>query len=50
MQSIFYAAGPTIRAQRLPNIKMIDIVPSLCRALGFPIPKNSTGAVLDLKR
>ncbi len=48
MQSIFYVAGPTIRPQRLPNMKMIDILPTLARHLGFPIPKNATGAALRL--
>jgi len=45
MGAIFYAAGPgLVKGLELPVIRQIDIMPTLCKAVGLPKPKHATGA------
>jgi predicted AlkP superfamily phosphohydrolase/phosphomutase len=47
MQTIWYAAGPGFaHSKTLSNIRQIDIIPTLSRAFGIPIPANATGHVI----
>jgi len=44
MHAIFYAAGPGLQVGKsIPAVRQIDIMPTLCAALGIPAPKNATG-------
>lgn len=44
MGAIFYAAGPGLgKGVELPVIRQIDIMPTLCKAVGWPKPKHATG-------
>lgn len=44
MSAIFYAAGPGLpKGVQLPVMRHIDIMPTLCKAVGLPKPKNATG-------
>lgn len=44
MGAIFYAAGGGLpRGVELPIIRQIDIMPTLCKAVGLPKPKHATG-------
>jgi predicted AlkP superfamily pyrophosphatase or phosphodiesterase len=44
MNAIFYAAGPGLpKGVELPVIRHIDIMPTLCKAVGLPRPKDATG-------
>jgi len=49
MQAIFYAKGPGItRGKQIPPVRVIDIVPSLCTALGIPAPPDADGQAIRL--
>lgn len=44
MHSILYVMGPGIRAGlKGPSMRQIDIVPTLCRGVGLPIPPQAQG-------
>lgn len=44
MSAIFYASGPGLaKGVELPVIRHIDIMPTLCKAVGLPKPKHATG-------
>ena len=47
MHATFVAAGPGIRKQRpVPNVRAIDVVPTLAFLLGIPGPQNASGKIL----
>jgi predicted AlkP superfamily phosphohydrolase/phosphomutase len=49
MQAIFYASGPGITpGKQIPPVRVIDIVPSLCTALGLPVPPQPDGQAIRL--
>lgn len=43
MGAIFYASGPGLRNRVISPIRQIDIMPTLCAAIGIPAPKQATG-------
>ena len=47
MSAVFYASGPGLKkGASVPSMRQIDIFPTLCTAVGFPVMKDATGGVL----
>lgn len=45
MHSIFYASGPGLKTGRvLPGMPATEVIPTLCKALGWPVPNASLRA------
>lgn len=43
MGAIWIAAGASLPHREISTVRHIDIMPTLCQALGIPAPKNATG-------
>ena len=44
LRSVFYASGPGLRTDAiLPPMDSVSVIPTLCKAIGWPAPKDATG-------
>jgi len=46
MKGFFLAFGPGISPMLLEQVNLIDVCPSICKAVGVPAPRNNKGKCL----